>query len=160
MSSGKRLSYRDAFEITVPGGWTHEEDEDGGILLAGPVAAGLLHVVPFDQGEEDLDPAEELYVFLDGQGVELEDDEVEDVELDADSDLAYCEYLTEDDDPEGAGDGDDEAATYWLVGVATRPGRLVFCSYSCPAASQEVERETVLETLRTLRLQPPAGAPR
>lgn len=156
MIGGERLT-ADVFEMTIPAGWTHEEDEEGGILLAGPSGAGLLHVMSFDQGGDALDPAEELYVFLDGQGVELEDDEVEDVELDADSDLAYCEYLTEEDDEEGS-EGDEEAATYWLVGVATRPGRLVFCSYSCPAGSQEVEREVVLDALKTLRIHPPAGA--
>lgn len=153
----ERLHVQNAFAITVPGGWTHEEDEEGGVLLAGPAAAGLLHLLAFEQGEEDLDPAEELYVFLDEQGVELEEDEVEDVELEGGSDLAYCEYLTEDDEATGAGDADDEASTYWLVAVATGPGRLVFCSYSCPAGAQDVERDAVLGALRTLRLNPAAG---
>jgi hypothetical protein len=145
----ERLRVNGSFEILIPGGWTHEKDEEAGVLLASEDGPGLLHLVSFEQEDPEVDPAEELFVFLDGQGVELEEDEVEDLELDG-AELAYCEYLTEDED-----ETDEEAATYWLVGVAVGPGALVFCSYSCPAGAQEEERETVLAALRTLRL--PAG---
>lgn len=153
MDAAETISSDGAFSLSLPPGWEHDEDEEGGLLIASPSGPGLLHVVAFDQ-PDPVDPAEELFVFLEGQGVELEEDEVEDLELAGEGELAYCEYLTEEED-EAADEG--EAATYWLVGVATAPGRLVFCSYSCPAGSQDEEREAVLGVLRTLRLQPPGG---
>ena len=156
MGSAERLVVEDTFEVRVPAGWTHEKDEEGGVLLASESGTGLLHMVSFEQnGDDFLDPAEELYVFLEDQGVELEEDEVEDLELPDGSELAYCEYLTEEDD---AGAADDEASTFWLVGVATGPAAVVFCSYSCPAGSQDVEREGVLAILRSIRILPAAGA--
>lgn len=156
MESGERLEIEGRFEVRLPPGWTHEEDEEGGMLLASSDGPGLLHLVSFEQDEgAPLDPAEELYVFLEDQGVELEDDEVEDLEL-PEGELAYTEYLTEEDDA----DGDvEEASTYWLVGVATWPETLVFCSYSCPAGSQDVERERVIGILGSLRLASGAGGP-
>ena len=156
MASGERLVVDDAFEVRVPAGWTYERDEEGGVLLASGAGTGLLHMVSFEQnGEEVLDPAEELYVFLEDQGVELEEDEVEDLELLDGSDLAYCEYLTEEEE-EAEGE-EEEASTFWLVGVATSPAAVVFCSYSCPAGSQDEEREGVLAILGSILLLPRDG---
>jgi hypothetical protein len=153
MASEERLVVENRFDVRVPRGWTHEPDEEGGVLLSSGSEAGLLHMVSFEQtGGEVLDPAEELYAFLEDQGLELEEDEVEDLELAGGSELAYCEYLTEEEEDEAA-DG-DESSTFWLVGVATAPGGVVFCSYSCPAGSQDTEREGVLEILRSIRLLP------
>lgn len=152
MGSKDRLVVEDRFDVRIPPGWTHEPDEEGGVLLASGSGTGLLHMVSFEQGgEEVLDPAEELYAFLEDQGLELEEDEVEDLQLEGGSELAYCEYLTEDDDDEAEG---DESSTFWLVGVATAAGGMVFCSYSCPAGSEDVEREGVLEILRSIRVLP------
>lgn len=140
------------FRLTLPDGWQMEPDEeDGGVLIAAPSGSGLLHVVSFPQTDEELaDPAEELYAFLEEQGVELEEDDVEDVPLGGDAEMALCEYLAEVED------GDDqESATYWLVAVATAPGTLVFCSYSCPAGEEEREREQMRDVLASLRV--PAG---
>lgn len=159
MASGERLVIEGRFEVRLPPGWVHEDDEDGGVLVASAEGPGLLHLVSFEQDEgAPLDPAEELYVFLEDQGVELEDDEVEDLEL-PEGELAYTEYLTEEDG-EGEGEADaEEPATYWLVGVATWPETLVFCSYSCPAGSQDVERERVIGILSSLRLASGPGGP-
>lgn len=155
MASEERLVVEDSFEVRVPPGWTYEMDEEGGVLLGSGSGTGLLHMVSFEQGREEvMDPAEELYVFLEDQGVELEEDEVEDLELPGGSELAYCEYLTEEDDAESE---DEEASTFWLVGVATGPGVVVFCSYSCPAGSQDTEREGVLAILRSIRMLPAAA---
>lgn len=157
MASGERLEIEGRFEVRLPRGWTHEADEEGGMLLASPDGPGLLHMVSFEQDEgSPLDPAEELYVFLEDQGVELEDDEVEDLEL-PEGELAYTEYLTEEDEEDGDA---EEASTYWLVAVATWPETLVFCSYSCPAGAQDAERERVIEVLGSLRpLSGPGGPP-
>lgn len=152
MVSGERLEIEGRFEVRLPPGWTYEEDEEGGTLVAADAGPGLLHLVSFEQDADvPLDPAEELYVFLEDQGVELEEDEVEDIDLPG-GELAYTEYLTEEDEEEAEAPGgeDEEPATYWLVGVATWPGTLVFCSYSCPAGSQDVEREAVMAILRSL----------
>lgn len=139
-----------AVEVELPAGWEVEEDEEGGVLLLAPDGPGLLHLAHFPQPEGEVpDPGEELYAFLEDQGVELEDDEVEDLELAGGAELALCEYLTEQDD---AGDEDEEPATYWLIAVATGPGSLVFCNYSCPAGEQGEERETVRRLLSHLRL--------
>lgn len=155
MASAERLVVEDTFEVRVPAGWTYERDEEGGVLLASETGTGLLHMVSFEQdGEQVLDPAEELYVFLEDQGVELEEDEVEDLDLPDGSELAYCEYLTEEDETEG----EEEASTFWLVGVTTSPAAVVFCSYSCPAGSQDQEREGVLAILGSIRLLPRADA--
>jgi len=56
------------------------------------------------------------------------------------------------EDREG-GDDDDEPSTFWLVGVATAPGNLLFGSYSCAAGEEDVERETVRGILRSARLR-------
>lgn len=145
-----RVTLDPAFELELPDGWTAAPDEEGGIAITGPEAAGLLHVIAFEQPPgELLDPAEELYIFLEGQEIELEEDEIEDVTLAEGSDLSLCEYLSEDEDEEDQGEVEN---TYWLVAVATAPGNLVFANYSCAAQDAEVERETVRAILRTLRL--------
>jgi hypothetical protein len=136
------------FEVRIPAGWRAERDEQaGGVEVAHPDGAGSLHLVGIPQPAGEFpDPAEELYGFLEEQGVELEEDEVEDVPLTGDAELALCEYITEDEEA-------DEGATFWLVGVATAPGGLVFASYSCAAGEEDEERDTVRELLSTLRLR-------
>ena len=142
--------YTDAeggFELRLPAGWYAEPDpEAGGVEVAHPDGAGALHLVGFPQPPEEFpDPAEELYAFLEEQGVELEEDEVEDLELPGGGELALCEYVSEDEDGE-------EGETFWMTGVATAPGGLVFASYSCAAGEEEEEREAVRGILGSLRL--------
>lgn len=136
------------FELMVPAGWTTERDEEeGGVELSHPDGAGVLHLIGLEQPADSFpDPAEELYAFLEDRGVELEEDEVEDVPLEGDAEMALCEYVSEDEEE---GDG----ATFWLVAVATAPGRLVFATYFCDAGEEEQERETVRKALGTLRLE-------
>jgi hypothetical protein len=152
MNLGKRVQIDGGAEVELPEGWDWETDEEGGVNLMSEEGAGLLHLVTFEQEQgEHTDPAEELYAFLEDQGIELEEDEVEDVELGGAAHLALCEYITERDEPQ-EGDDDDEPSTFWLVGVATAPGNLLFGSYSCPAGEQEPERETVRAILASVRL--------
>jgi hypothetical protein len=149
MSEMQRVTIDPAFEVSVPAGWTAEVDEEGGINLASDPGVGLLHLLAFAQEPDELlDPGEELYIFLEDQGVELEEDEIEDIELPGGADLALCEYSSEEEDDE-----DTEGETYWMVAVAAAPGNLVFCNYSCPAAEADVERSAVLDILKTLRLR-------
>lgn len=150
--SNVRVTLDPAFDFELPEGWTAEEDEEGGVAVTRPDGVGLLHLIAFEQDEE-LDPAEELYVFLEDQGIELEEDEIEDLALPSGAALSLCEYISEGED-EDADPGATET-TYWLVAVATIPGNLVFCSYTCPSGSEEVEREAVRSLLTTLRLSPP-----
>jgi len=133
-----------AFELSLPAGWEFEQDEEGGILIGHPDGSGLLHLISFP-GEGDEDPGAELYSFLEEQEIQIEEDEVEDMELECGS-LALCEYLSEDEDE----------TVFWLVGVATAPGSLVFVSYSCPLGEETTEREIVRKILGELRLTPPA----
>ncbi len=77
--------------------------------------------------------------------MELEEDEVEDVPLEDGAEMAVCEYLSEDED-----EGD---SLFWMVGVATAPGALVFATYFCPAGEEEAERETVRAALASLRVR-------
>lgn len=136
-----------AFSVRIPKGWEAERDEEEGVTVASEEGVGLLHLMSFAHppGEQP-DPAEELYTFLDEQEIEIEEDEVEDLELPGAGELSICEYLEE-------GEEEDEEATYWLVGVATAPGNLVFFSYSCPAGREGEERETVRGILATLTLR-------
>jgi hypothetical protein len=153
MKSGRRVEVQGGAELELPDGWVAEVDEEGGMNLMAEDGPGLLHVVTFPQEPGEMaDPAEELYAFLEDQGVELEEDEVEDVELGGEAHLALCEYISEQDEP-GEGDDDDEPATFWLVGVATSPGNLLFGSYSCAAGDEELERETVRAILASVRLR-------
>jgi catechol 2,3-dioxygenase-like lactoylglutathione lyase family enzyme len=148
MSGTPRVATTDAFQLRVPVGWEMEPDEEGGVMLSTEDGAGLLHLSWYEQDGEPPDPGEELFVFLDEQGVELEEDDLEDVDLGGEGEAAYCEYLA-------AGEDDQESDTYWLLGVATWPGVLVFANYSCPAAEHEREREIVADIIRSLR--PRAG---
>lgn len=137
------------FTIVPPAGWAAARDEDqGGLeLWREDEGIGTLHLISFDADDDFADPAEELYAFLDDRGVELEEDDVDDLPLEGGAELAVCEYEAEDED-----EGD---VTFWLVAVATAPGVLMFATYVCPAGEQEAERGLVREALGTLRL---AGA--
>ena len=149
-----RVTIDPTFDFEVPDRWEAEVDEEGGIAVTGPAEVGLLHLIAFEQpGDEPLDPAEELYIFLEAQGIELEEDEIEDLELPGGAELSVCEYLAEDEEEE---EGEGEP-TYWMVAVATASGNLVFASYTCPAGDAEGERETVRAILTSLRLASPAG---
>jgi hypothetical protein len=152
MEGTRRTEVEAGVEVDLPAGWETEADEEGGANLLAEEGVGLLHLVRFDQPPGEVaDPAEELYAFLEDQGIELEEDDVEDVELPGEALLALCEYITEQEDASEA--EDDEPATFWLVGVATAPGNLVFGSYSCPAGREGEEREVVRAILSSLRLQ-------
>lgn len=135
------------FTLTLPAGWQAAADEDGdGLEVWKEEGAGTLHLISFPADEDDAfpDPAEELYAFLDDRGVELQEDEVEDVTLDGGAEMALCEYEADDED--------EGEALYWMVGVATAPGTLVFATYFCPAGQEEAEREAVLGAVRSLRV--------
>ncbi|MBA2571868.1 MAG: hypothetical protein H0V06_02395 [Gemmatimonadetes bacterium] len=145
------MTFRDPegrFSLHLPSGWLAKPDpEAGGVEVYHPDGAGTLHLLGFAGNPDDfLDPAEELYAFLDEQGVELQDEEVEDLELSDDAELAYTEYVAETDDEE------DDEPTFHIMAVATSPGTLVFASYTCPAGEEDRERGTVLSTLGSLRL--------
>ena len=148
---GNRYHDREGgFSVLLPKGWTAEADpEEGGSVLFDPDGAGSLHLLGFPApADEPPDPAEELFAFLDEEGIELEEEDVDDLPLDAPAAMAVCEYITE---PENG--GADEESTFWLVGVATAPERLVFATYSCAAGEEAAEREKVLSTLASLRLE-------
>lgn len=148
MTEARRVTIDPAFSLALPPGWLAEADEEEGVSVYAPEGTGLLHLVSFGHaGAEPADPAEELYAFLEEQGVEIEEDEVEDVDLQGGAELSYCEYLAEEE---------DEESTYWLVGVATGPGTLVFVNYSCPAGEEDAERDTVRALLESLQLNSPA----
>ncbi|HEX6369656.1 MAG TPA: hypothetical protein VF006_12120 [Longimicrobium sp.] len=152
MSDAQRVRDPDGrFTLVPPPGWsTAPDEEDGGLEVWPAEGAGTLHLMSFDAGDDDFpDPAEELYAFLDDRNVELEEDEVADVPLDDGGELAIAEYEAEDED-----EGD---VTYWLVGVATGPGALVFATYLCPAGEHEAEAELVRASLATLRLTARSG---
>ena len=135
------------FTLRVPAGWeaAPDEDEEGGIEVWKEDGVGTLHLMSVEMDDDEFpDPAEELYAFLEDRGVELEEDEVEDVPLEGGAEMALTEYAAEDED-----EGD---TLFWTVAVATAPGTLVFASYFCPAGEEEKERETVRAALLSLRL--------
>lgn len=142
--------YRDAsgrFDVTLPDRWVAEPDGEEGVLLYRDEGFGLLHLMPFARGaDEELDPAEELYAFLVEQDIELEEDEVEDLGLEETGALAFCEYLAEEADE----------VVYWLMAVAVTHGLLLFGSYSCPSEYRGMEREPVVETLKSIRFRVPS----
>jgi hypothetical protein len=149
MSERTRVTIDPAFEVEIPEGWEAEADEEGGVNLSSEAGVGLLHLIAFPQEpDEILDPGEELYILLEEQGVELVEDEIEDLDLPGGAELALCEYTAEEEDED-----DPEGGTYWMVGVAAAPGNLVFCNYSCPADESDTEREVVVGILRTLKLK-------
>lgn len=150
MSDAQRVRDPDGrFTLVPPPGWSAGDDEEeGGVEVWPESGSGTLHLISFHAGDDFADPAEELYAFLDDRDVELEEDEVADVPLEDGGELAIAEYEAEDED-----EGD---VTYWLVGVATAPGTLVFATYLCPAGEHEAEAELVRASLATLRLS--AGA--
>ena len=146
MSDAQRVRDPDGrFTLVPPPGWsTAPDEEDSGLEVWPEEGSGTLHLISFDAGDDDFpDPAEELYAFLDDRGVELEEDDVTDVPLEG-GELAWAEYEAEDED-----EGD---VTWWLVGVATGPGTIVFATYLCPAGEHEAEAELVRASLATLRL--------
>src|SRR5688572_24713930 len=107
MRAARYSDLEGAFSLSLPDAWEAERDPEGGLLVSSSEGNGLLHLIPFSRDPaEDLDPAEELYAFLEDQEIELEEDEVEDLELPAGGLLALCEYATEE--------GDE--AVYWMVG--------------------------------------------
>jgi hypothetical protein len=133
------------FELRLPDGWSAEaDDEEGGIELWAEDGPGSLHLVSFDH-DGLADAAEELYAFLEERGVELEDDDVDDVALAGGAEMALAEYEAEDED--------DGEVTFWLVGVATAPGTLVFATYLAPGGEAEEEIGIVREALASLRLR-------
>jgi hypothetical protein len=139
------------FELRVPAGWQAAADEDGdGLEVWNEEGSGTLHLISFaPEGDDDFpDPAEELYTFLQEQDVVLEEDEVEDVPLPGGAEMALCEYLTEDED--------EGESLFWMVGVATAPGTMIFATYFCPAGEEERERDLVRAALGSLRI---AGLP-
>lgn len=147
MEPSGELRREEGFAIELLPGWEAEVDEEGGLLVSRDEGAGLLHLAAFEQGDGEMpDPGEELYAFLAEQEIELEEDDVDDVELAGEAAMSLCEYLAEGEDAE-------EAATYWLVAVATSPGNLVFANYSCPAGQQAREREEVRRMLASLQLE-------
>lgn len=132
-----------SFTLYVPQDWDAERDEEGGLLVSSDEGNGLLHLIPFGRESGDhVDPAEELYAFLEDQEIELEEDEVEVLDLPAGGLLAVCEYVAED--------GDE--SVYWIMAVAAAPSRLVFASYSCPEGEEEGERAAVRDILTSLDL--------
>ena len=146
MSDRERVTIDPAFSFSLAEGWTAEPDEEEGVSVSSAEGSGLLHLVAFPHAaDEELDPAEELYAFLEEQGVEIEEDEVEDVDLGGSGELALCEYLSEEDE-----EGEEEETTYWLVGVALGPGTLLFISYSCPSGEEEAERAAIRAILQSI----------
>jgi hypothetical protein len=134
------------FSVEVPAGWSAAPDDDSdGLELWREEGSGTLHLISFPaEGGDFPDPAEELYAFLEARGVELQEDEVGDIPLQGGAELAVCEYQSEDEE-----EGD---ILYWLVGVATAPGSLVFATYFCPAGEEAAEREAVRAALGSLQL--------
>jgi len=154
MTDAQRVQDPDGrFTLVPPPGWSAAPDEDsGGLEVWSEEGDGTLHLISFDADDGDAfpDPAEELYAFLEERGVELEEDEVEDVALEGGAEMARCEYQAEDEE--------EGETLLWIVGVATAPGVLVFATYLCPADSPEAERDAVRCSLGTLRLAPAAAA--
>ncbi len=147
MSEAERYADPDGrFDLVVPRGWSAAPDEeDGGVEVWREDGVGTLHLIAFEASPDEFpDPAEELYAFLDERSVELEEDEVEDVPLEDGSELALCEFVSEDEE--------DGESLFWMVGVATTPGTIAFATYFCPAGDEAKERDTVRLALTTLRL--------
>jgi hypothetical protein len=154
MEDTLRTVAEEGFSVVVPPGWEAERDlEEGGLDIWDPEGPGDLHLVGFSNpGSDPSDPAEELYAFLEDQGIELEEDEIEDFELADGGALAICEYLAEEEAEEGGEVG------YSLLGVAALPGWLVFAQYTCEAGTENAERSDVLALLRSIRPAPSEGA--
>lgn len=144
---------RERFVAELPRGWEAEPDpESGGVDVFRPDGSGVLHLLAFPgDGDEFLDPAEELFAFLDEQGIELQEEELEDLQLAGNAEMAFTEYVAEDGEAE---EEDHEGPTFNIMGVATAPGVLVFASYACPAGEEDHERDAVLHIFRSLQLNP------
>lgn len=153
MSDWQRVGIDPAFSLQIPPGWVAEPDEEEGVSVYHPEGEGLLHLVAFPHpAGESADSADELYAFLEEQGIEIEEDEVEDVELPGGAALSLCEY-EEENEGEAEGDGEQNEPARWLVGVATGPEGLVFVSYSAPADGADEEGEVVRRIIGTLHLR-------
>jgi hypothetical protein len=145
--TGRAIDPDGRYRIRLPEGWSAapDEEETGGLEAWSETGAGTLHLVSFES-DEGTDAAEELYAFLEERGVELEDDDVEDVVLEGGAEMAVAEYEAEDEE-----EGD---LTFWLVAVATAPRALVFATYLAPADVDRAEVERVRDALATLRFGP------
>lgn len=152
MSDSRFAAPDGGYDLLLPQGWEVVQGEEGDVDLHHPEGAGTLSLVHF-AGEPDaeVDPADELYAFLAEQEIEIQEEEVEDVLLDGDGELAYCEYGTE-------GDEGEEDAMYWLTGVAVGGGGLVFVTYTCPAGEEAEEIEVVRRMIGSLRIPAGSGA--
>jgi hypothetical protein len=147
--NGWHVDRENGFQLRLPAGWVAEPDpEQGGLDLWHPDGAGELHLFAFPPAAgEQPDPGEELYAFLQENGIELEEDEIEDFDLAEGGLLAFCQYLSEDEE--------EEETAFWLVGVAALPTGTVFTHYTCAAEDAEQELDQVYAILRSLRSVPP-----
>lgn len=135
------------YSLSLPEGWRASPDPEGdGEELFHPDGAGIVHLVPLTAGSGGEDPADELYAFLAEQGIELEEDEVEDLELEGGL-LSYCEFGTEEE----LEDGGETEAVRWLIGIAAGPRGLLLITYSAPEGEDE-EIAALRAMLATLRL--------
>lgn len=149
------------YEIRLPRGWMVDPAaEEDGVEIHPPTGAGVLHLLAFSYTPiGPADPADELYGFLAEQGIELAEDEVEDLPLAAGAEMALCEYISEEADADDEMEDGGEESTFWLVGVATGPDRLLFASYSCPAGAETADLDGVREALASLRFTHPEQYP-
>jgi hypothetical protein len=138
------------FELELPLGWSAEPDpEEGGFELTGEDGPGVLHLMAFEQPETlGTDPAEELYSFLAEEGIEIEEEDVEDLDLPDGWGMAVCEFVSE---PEEAG---EDESLFFTIGVGTAPGILLFATYTCPDGEEEQERDELRGLLGSIRLLP------
>jgi hypothetical protein len=138
------------FQLDLPLGWSAAPDpEEGGWELSGEDGPGVLHLMAFEQSEAlGEDPGEELYAFLAEEGIEIEEEDVEDLELPGGWGMALCEFVSEPEDEE------DEESLFFTVGVGTAPGILLFATYTCGEGEEEQERAELRSLLGSIQLLP------